>query len=47
MEDISATITGGIVNGLLIGARIMAPYVIGFCAICVVIAIIKRVFRKK
>ena len=43
--EIANLMTQGIVTGLLQGAMILAPYAIGFCAICVVIHFVKN--RKK
>lgn len=46
-SDLIPIFTGGLTSGLLAGAKIMAPYIIGFCVLCVVVAVIKRIFRKK
>ena len=37
----------GFMNGLIEGAKIFAPYVIGFCVLCVVIGLVKRAYRKR
>lgn len=46
-EELARLMTQGLINGLLQGAIIMLPYIIGFCVLCVVIGAIKRFLRKR
>lgn len=46
-EDITILVTQGWINGLLMGVKILAPYIIGFCLICLIIGILKGKFKKK
>lgn len=46
-EEMAGLITKGLVNGLLQGALILAPYFIGFCILCLLVRAVKQTFRKK
>lgn len=46
-EELGNLITKSFINGLIQGAIIMAPYIIGFCVLCVIIGLVKKKFRKK
>ena len=46
-NELTTLFVTGITNGLLQGAKIIAPYIIGFCVICVIIGFIKGKFKKK
>lgn len=45
-EELAGLITQGLINGLLQGALIMLPYIIGFCLLCVLIGAVKKAFRR-
>lgn len=45
--EIGILVSQGLINGLLQGALILAPYIIGFCILCVLIGIVKHLFRRK
>ena len=36
-EEMAGLITKGLINGLLQGALILAPYFIGFCILCLLV----------
>ena len=45
--ELGGLIAQGLINGLLQGAAMMLPYIIGFCVLCVVFGTIKRLIRKR
>lgn len=45
-EELAGLMTQGLINGLLQGALIMLPYIIGFCVLCVLIGAVKRASRR-
>ena len=45
--ELGGLIAQGLIDGLLQGAKIMLPYIIVFCVICVVIGTIKRLLQKR
>ena len=46
-EAIFQGVFQGLISGLIQGAIIMAPYIIGFCVLCIIIHFIKKFFRRK
>lgn len=46
-EEMAGLVTQGLLNGLLQGALMMAPYFVGFCILCLLVGAVKRAFRKK
>lgn len=46
-EEMAGLVTQGLINGLLQGALLLAPYFIGFCVLCLLIGAAKRAFRRK
>lgn len=45
-EELAGLMTQGLIDGLLQGALIMLPYIVGFCLLCLLIGAIKRAFRR-
>lgn len=46
-EEIAGLVTQGLLNGLLQGVLLLAPYFIGFCILCLLIRAVKQTFRRK
>lgn len=46
-EEMAGLVTQGLINGLLQGALLLAPYFIGFCVLCLLVGTVKRAFHKK
>lgn len=46
-EEMAGLVTQGLLNGLLQGVLLLAPYFIGFCILCLLIRAVKRTFRRK
>lgn len=44
-EEMAGLMTEGLINGILQGFIIMAPYIIGFCVLCVLLRLVKGLFR--
>ncbi len=45
-EEMAELVSQGLINGLLQGVRIMLPYFIGFCVLCVLIRSVKKMFKR-
>lgn len=45
--EIGKMVIQGMLSGILQGLKIMLPYIISFCVICVLIGVVKRHSKKR
>lgn len=46
-DQLASLFTDSLMSGLLEGVKIIAPYIIGFCILCIIVAVVKKILRKK